>query len=65
VSYSQHEADLMTENRELRERLKGALEDLQAERTKNVRAQEHNARLDLKLQDLTNQLRGCRARTTR
>ena len=53
MSYSQQEADLITENRELRERLKGALEDLDAERLKNLRAAETHARMDIKLQQMT------------
>jgi hypothetical protein len=57
VSYPQQDADLITENRELRERLQGALADLDAERRKNQRAAEAHARLDLKLQRLTNELR--------
>lgn len=51
MSYSQHEADLQTENRELRERLQGALVDLEDERSRNTRAQEHITRQDLRLQE--------------
>ncbi len=52
MSVSQHEADLITENRELRERLQGALADLEAARAKNLRAAEQHARLDLRIQQL-------------
>lgn len=53
MSFSQQQADLITENHELRERLKGALADLEAEQRKNQRAAETHARMDLKLQQMT------------
>lgn len=57
MSVSQQEADLLTENRELRERLQGALADLQSERERNGRAAEAHARMDLRIQQLTREKR--------
>lgn len=65
MSFSQQEADLITENRELRERLQGALADLEAEKRKNLRAAETHARMDLKLQQLTAELRVAKAKLER
>lgn len=65
MSHSQQEADLITENRELRHRLQGAIADLHAERLKNQRAAEAHARMDLKLQQLTAELRAARGKLER
>ncbi|MBA3852917.1 MAG: hypothetical protein C0503_00800 [Gemmatimonas sp.] len=65
MSYSQHEADLITENRELRQRLQGAIADLEAERLKNLRAAETHARMDLKLQQMTADLRVAKGKLER
>lgn len=65
MSYSQHEADLITENRELRERPQGALVDLEAEKRKNLRAAETHARMDLKLQQMTAELRAAKGKLER
>ncbi len=53
MSVSQQEADLITENRELRQRLQGALADLEDAKQRNARAQEHHTRQDLTIQRLT------------
>ena len=65
MSVSQQEADLITENRELRQRLQGALADLAAERVKNGRAAEAHARMDLRLQEVTSQLRAAHEKLRR
>lgn len=57
MSVSQQEAALITENRELRERLQGALDDLRQERERNARAAEAHVSLDLRLQQVTREKR--------